>query len=632
MLYGMKIMRNDFNNKMQNKKKIKIGNKYISDNNPFFIIAEAGVNHNGSLKIAKKLVDAAKENGADAIKFQTFKAEDLVTKSIGMAEYQKRNIGKEETQLKMLKKLELSNKEFIEIKRYCDKKNIIFLSSPHTEDAVNFLEKLVPAFKVSSGDLTNLPLLEKIAKKSKPIILSTGMGDLKEVKEAVDIIKKYNKKLILLHCTSEYPCSKKNVNLKVINTLKKTFNCPVGYSDHTKGIEVPVMAVSLGARLIEKHLTLDKKMKGPDHKASLNPNEFKRMVDCIRKNKAIKIPKKVLGTGIKKTTKQEQNNAKLVRKSIVASKDIAKGTKITEKMLTIKRPGIGIKPKEFNNLIGKKAKKDIKKDNLIKWSDLSEYPKIFAASFNRASDGAISKLVKKMKKNKMYTVNYKKADFILAVGDRIETFDFVLKRFRENKRIIHLWAGEISQGTHDEVYRHAMTIMSEIQLCTNEKAKKRVIDLCKAVEKKPNVYIIGNLMLDNLEIDVKKVPKEKYDLVLYNPPTCLSKKEISNEIKKIKKLLTKKYIWIEPNGDFGSELIKSYVTHSNFSRPEFLGLIKYCDRFITNSSSMYYEAPFLLNKKQIIPVGERNINRESKYANMRIKNASDNIIKIFKRL
>ncbi len=611
---------------------IRIGNKKIEDGK-VFVIAEAGVNHNGKLELAKQLVDVAVKAGADAIKFQTFKAEEIVTENASMADYQEKNLGKKESQLNMLKKLELSYKDSKELKIYCNKKGIIFLSTAHTEDAADFLENLVPTFKIGSGDLTNLPFLEKIAKKGKPIILSTGMSTLDEVKEAVDIIKKYNEQLILLHCTTNYPCSEGDVNLRAMKTMEKEFNCLVGYSDHTLSIELPAMVASLGAAVIEKHFTLDKNMEGPDHKASLNPKEFAEMIKAVRDKSIINIPKEILGIGVKNPTEKELEIAKLVRKSIVAAKEIPFGSVITKDALIIKRPGTGIPSKELSNVLGKTTKNTIKKDSLIRWSDLkNEVPKIFVASFNRASDGALSLLLEKMKKEDMLTEDYKKADIILAVGDRIETFDFVSKRFQENKRIIHLWAGEISQGTHDEVYRHAMTIMSEMQLCTNPEAKKRAIDLCKAVDKKPNAYVVGNLMLDNLELDKSKNPKQPYDLVLYNPPTRLSKKEILNEVEQIKKLLTKKYVWVEPNGDFGSELIKPQVTHSNLPRPEFLGLMSCCDRFITNSSCMYYEAPFLLKQKQIIPLGERNTERESKYADMKIKNASENIIKIFKRL
>jgi len=612
---------------------IKIGNKLVGINQPTFIIAEAGVNHNGSLELAKKLVDAAKEAGADAVKFQTFKSEDLVAKDVEMADYQKKNIGKKESQLDMLRKLELSYEDFKELKNYCDKKEIIFLSTPHTRDAADFLDRLVPAFKIGSGDLTNLPFLEKIAGKRKPIILSTGMATLDEVKEAVDIIKaKGNDQIILLHCTTSYPCDKEEVNLRAMETLKQ-LDFLVGYSDHTLGIDVSLMAAKMGAVVIEKHFTLDKNMEGPDHKASLNPRELKQLVKMLKSKDYPKFDETILGSKEKKPTEKEIKISKIVRKSIVAKKDIPKGTIITKKMLSIKRPGTGIKPKELNNIIGETTIKSIEKDSLVQLSDLKkDMPKIFVASFNRASNGAISLLLKKMKEKHMLIDDYKKAEFILAVGDRVETFEFVLKRFQENKRIIHLWAGEISQGTHDEVYRHAMTLMSEIQLCTNPEAEKRVIDLCNAIDKKPKVYVVGNLMLDNLEIDESRVPKEPYDLVLYNPPTKLSKNEIFKEIEQIKRLLIKKYIWVESNGDFCSELIKPYITHSNLSRPEFLGLIRYCARFITNSSCMHYEAPFLLKQKQIIPIGKRNQNRESKHANMKIKNASDHIIKIFRRL
>jgi len=346
-------------------RKIKIGNKLIGEREPCFVIAEAGVNHNGDIKLARKLIDVAKEAGVDAVKFQTFKAENLVIEKAKMADYQKKNIQKKESQLRMIKKLELDYKDFIKLKKYCDKKKIIFLSTPHTEDAIDFLEPLVPVYKIGSGDLTNLPFLEKIAKKKKPIILPTGMATLNEVKEAVGTIKKAgNNKIILLHCTTDYPCSIKEVNLKAMLTLKKEFELPVGYSDHTLGITVPIMAVTMGAVVLEKHFTLDKNLSGPDHKASLEPKELKEMVALIRDTE------KALGSGIKKPTKTEEKIKKVARKSIVAKVDIPKGAKIKKEMLIIKRPGTGIEPKYLNKIIKKKAKKNIKKDALIKFKEL----------------------------------------------------------------------------------------------------------------------------------------------------------------------------------------------------------------------------------------------------------------------
>ena len=346
-------------------KEIKIGNKVIGDKNPCFIIAEAGVNHNGKLSLAKKLIDIAKEAGVDAIKFQTFKTEGVMIENVPMAEYQKKNIGKKETQFQMIKKLELSYDDFISLKKYCDKKRIIFLSTPHSEDAINFLEKLVLAYKIGSGDLTNLPFLEKIAGKKKPIILSTGMATLSEVKEAVGTIKKAgNNKIILLHCTTNYPCPLEEVNLKAMLTLKKEFNLPVGYSDHTLGVMVPIMAVALGAKVLEKHFTLDKNLPGPDHKASLEPGELKEMVKVIRDTE------RALGSGIKKPTKSEEKIKKVVRKSVIAKINIPRGAEIKKDMLIIKRPGTGIEPKYLDKVLGRVAKKNIKKDELIIWEKI----------------------------------------------------------------------------------------------------------------------------------------------------------------------------------------------------------------------------------------------------------------------
>jgi len=260
--------------------------------------------------------------------------------------------------------------------------------------------------------------------------------------------------------------------------------------------------------------------------------------------------------------------------------------------------------------------------------------KIFIASFHRATDGALSKLISKMKDNDLWTDDYKDADYILAVADRKETMDFVLKRYRENKKIIHLFAGEKScWTTGDDAYRNAITLMSDIQLCTNNKAKNRVKKLCKAVGKKYYVATIGNVMLDNLEIDESLVPRYEYDLVLYNPPSRLSKRQIYEELTTISDMITPtKMIWVQPNGDKGSEYIDGFWNKKTVPRPQFLGLMKYCRRFITNSSCQYYEAPFLLKPEQIIPIGKRNIERESKYADMSIKGASNKIIKLLKEL
>lgn len=365
--------------------KIKIGNKLVGKGNPCFIIAEAGVNHNGSLKLAKKLVDIAKEAGTDAVKFQTFKAENVVIKNEEMAEYQKKNTGKKQTQLEMLKELELDYKDFLGLKKYCDKKKIIFLSTPYDEESADFLGKLgVLAFKISSSDLNNIPLMRHVAKKKRPIIISTGASYLKEVKEAVRAVKKEgNGKIILLHTTSLYPTPLKDVNLKAILTLKKEFNLPTGYSDHTLGINVSLVAVALGIRVIEKHFTLDKNLPGPDHQVSLEPPELKALVQDIRsiekrlakKEKPANILKELdveiaLGNGIKKPVKDESEERALGWRSIVASKEIPKGTIIRKDMLGIKRPGTGIQPKYFDKILGKIARKEIKEDTLIKFEDL----------------------------------------------------------------------------------------------------------------------------------------------------------------------------------------------------------------------------------------------------------------------
>lgn len=348
------------------QKPIIIAHKQVSYRDPVFIIAEAGVNHNGKLPLAFKLVDVAKNAGADAVKFQTFRAEELVTKYVPMVGYQKKNVGKSQSQLALLKQIELPFTDFITIKKYCDKKGIIFLSTPHTPEAVDFLDPLIPAYKIGSSDLTNMPFLAKVAKKKKPIILSTAMATIAETREAVKTIKGHgNNKIIILHCTNSYPCPPKDVNLKAMLTLRKELNLPIGYSDHTLGITVPIMATALGAQVIEKHFTLSRKMSGPDHAASLEPKELEQMVLAIREVET------ALGSEVKKPTKTEEGYKKEDRKSIIAEVNIKKGTTILREMLSIKRPGTGIEPKFINKIIGKKAKNNLKRDYPIKWSDIS---------------------------------------------------------------------------------------------------------------------------------------------------------------------------------------------------------------------------------------------------------------------
>lgn len=325
-----------------------------------FIIAEAGVNHNGDLDIAKKLVDEAFRAGADAIKFQSFKAENLVTKAAQKAEYQKKTTGSG-SQYEMLKKLELSYGDHIILKKYCEEKGIMFISTPFDFECVDLLEKLeIPLYKVSSGDLTNIPFLKYIAKLNKPIILSTGMANLAEVELAVEAIKACNNgKVTLLHCTSNYPTAYVDVNLNAMITLKDAFKLPVGYSDHTTGIEIPIAAVAMGARVIEKHFTLDKCMEGPDHKASLNPEELKKMVESIRNIE------KAFGDGIKKCNRSEENIKKTARKSIVASKRINLGEIISYENITFKRPGNALSPIFADEIIGKISICNIEKDEAI---------------------------------------------------------------------------------------------------------------------------------------------------------------------------------------------------------------------------------------------------------------------------
>lgn len=326
-----------------------------------FIIAEAGVNHNGDLQLAKRLIDEAKSAGVDAVKFQTFKAENIVAKSAGKAEYQKLTTGTEETQFQMLKRLELTYPEFVDLKKYCDEIGILFLSTPFDLESIDFLEKLdLALYKIPSGEITNLPYLEKIGKLGKKIILSTGMSTVDEIADAVHVLHQSGSQdITLLHCNTEYPTPMKDVNLYAMDVLAEKFGCKVGYSDHTLGIEVPIAAVARGAEVIEKHFTVSKELPGPDHRASLEPEELKCMVQAIRNIES------ALGEKEKSPTESESANKAVARKSIVASCDIGEGEKFSEKNLTVKRPGSGISPMKWYEVMGQKAKKDFKKDEII---------------------------------------------------------------------------------------------------------------------------------------------------------------------------------------------------------------------------------------------------------------------------
>ena len=328
-----------------------------------FIIAEAGVNHNGSIELAKKLIDVAVDAGADAVKFQTFKTENLVSKNATKADYQKETTDKNESQFDMIKKLELDVDTHHMLIKYCNEKNIMFLSTPFDHDSVDLLNSLgLEIFKIPSGEITNLPYLRKIGSLNKKVILSTGMADMGEIEDAIDILTKagtLKENITVLHANTMYPTPMEDVNLKAMVTIGNSFDLKYGYSDHTLGVEVDIAAVALGASCIEKHFTLDKAMEGPDHKASLEPIELKAMVKGIRNIEL------ALGSTVKKPSKSETPNIKVARKSLVASCDIKKGEQLTEYNLSVKRPGNGISPMRWDEIIGTVALKDYKKDELI---------------------------------------------------------------------------------------------------------------------------------------------------------------------------------------------------------------------------------------------------------------------------
>ncbi|MEY3444500.1 MAG: hypothetical protein RLZZ519_2781 [Bacteroidota bacterium] len=345
---------------------ITISDRRIGPGLPCFIIAEAGVNHNGDPALARELIVAAADAGADAVKFQTFKADKLVTKAARMADYQVQNTGKESSQLDMLRKLELRYEAHAALKEFAESLGLIFLSTPFDLEGIDFLRELgVVAFKAGSGDLTNLPYLRKMAAQGLPMIISTGMAVMEECRDAVNAIREVGDPgLVVLHCTTNYPCPEEEVNLRAMQTIASTLDCMVGYSDHTDGILVPQLAVAAGACVIEKHYTLDRNMEGPDHKASLEPHELKDMIQRIRQ------VEKIMGHGDKIPNPSELRIMEAARKSIVAAVDIPVGAIISAELLDIKRPGTGISPKKMQDLTGRRAKVAIEADTIITWEML----------------------------------------------------------------------------------------------------------------------------------------------------------------------------------------------------------------------------------------------------------------------
>lgn len=328
-----------------------------------FIIAEVGVNHNGSLEIAKQLVDVAVDCGVDAVKFQTFKTSALVTKQAKQANYQTQNTGKQESQFDMLQRLELSEADHCELLTYCQQRQIEFMSTPFDLQSVQFLNGLgVQRFKIPSGEITNYPYLKMIGGFNKQIVLSTGMANIGEVESTLNLLVESGtpkEQITILHATTDYPTKMADVNLKAMQTLQNAFRVKVGYSDHTPGIEVATAAVAMGASMIEKHFTLDKNMEGPDHKASLEPYELKAMVSAIRNIE------QAMGDGIKRPSVSEVKNMQVARKSLVAACNIKQGEVFTEQNLTVKRPGLGISPMSWNEVLGQAAQKDYQADGLI---------------------------------------------------------------------------------------------------------------------------------------------------------------------------------------------------------------------------------------------------------------------------
>lgn len=346
---------------------LTLGNHKIGDGAPCFVIAEAGVNHNGNTELAYRLIDAAKDVGADAVKFQTFRTDDVVTATAPKAQYQSRTTAKGESQRDMIAALELPADSYADLKKYAEDKGLVFLSTPFDPFSVDLLDEIgVVAFKIPSGEITNIQLLEHVASKGKPILISTGMSNLGEVDNAVRLVTARGlNEIALFQCTSNYPTAPKDVNLRAMATLAAKFGVPVGLSDHTEGWEIAIAAVALGATMIEKHLTLDCKMAGPDHAASMEPPEFTLMVNGIRKVEA------AMGTGIKEPAQSEADVASVARRSLVAACDLAEGAVLSSKNISFRRPGTGLPPTSLPMLVGKILNKAVEKGHLFSMNDLA---------------------------------------------------------------------------------------------------------------------------------------------------------------------------------------------------------------------------------------------------------------------
>ncbi len=340
---------------------VRIGTRLIGPAQPCLIIAEAGVNHNGSIAMALQLVDAAADAGADVVKFQTFKSEEVVTPLAPKAEYQVQNTGAEESQLEMIRKLELPDEDFLTIQQHCRTRRITFLSTPFDFHSADLLERMeVEAFKVPSGEITHVPFLRHLARKGKPLIVSTGMSDLNEVASAIDVISSTgNRDVVLLHCVSNYPTAPASVNLRAMRTLEDEFKVPVGYSDHTEGIAISLAAVALGACVVEKHFTLDRSLPGPDHRASLEPRELAELVRAARDVQA------AWGDGVKRPVSEELSTAAVARRSLVAASNLNAGTTLTESMIAIRRPGTGLPPSLLPQVIGRQLKQNVSAGELF---------------------------------------------------------------------------------------------------------------------------------------------------------------------------------------------------------------------------------------------------------------------------
>jgi GDP/UDP-N,N'-diacetylbacillosamine 2-epimerase (hydrolysing) len=635
------------------------------------IIAEAGVNHNGDIDMARRLIDAAAAAGADFVKFQTYRAEQLVTRDAAKADYQKRNDGEMDSQFEMLKRLELTPQMHYELINHCVMRGISFLSTGFDRESVDFLHGLgLPLFKIPSGEITNLPYLRHIGSLGKPIIMSTGMATLEEVGAALDVLQKAGaprSAITVLHCTTDYPAAAADVNLHAMAAIRDAFGVAVGYSDHTQGVEVSLAAAALGASVIEKHFTLDHDLPGPDHKASLEPDQLKFMVSAIRNIES------ALGDGVKRPTPAELRNLPIARKSLVAARDIKSGEIFTAENLAVKRPGTGISPMRMDEILGRNRAMKRKicvftgtraEYGLLRWlmTDIQADPALelqllvsgahlspeFGLTYREieadglridrkvemllSSDNAVG-IAKSMA---LGLSGYAEAfdelrpDILVLLGDRFETFAAAAAALVAKIPVAHLHGGEITQGAFDDALRHAITKMSHLHFVALDAYRRRVIQLGEAPD---NVFVVGGLGIDGmvrqplltraeLEKSLELRFAEKNLLITFHPATLEDASpaaQLEELFAALDRLENTLLLFTLPNADTGGRTLMNMVNAFAAARPDrarafaslgqqrYLSCLQLVDAVVGNSSSGILEAPsFGIGT---IDIGKRQLGR-----------------------